>query len=105
MQITADIFGLPTARPHVYEASGLGAAIDASVGLGIHPDFATAVGEMTRVGGQFEPDDRNRMLYDGLYREVYLKMYRRLRPLYEHIRRITGYPKPPTGAANPRRGE
>jgi sugar (pentulose or hexulose) kinase len=105
MRITADIFGLPTARPHVYEASGLGAAIDASVGLGIHPDFATAVGEMTRVGSQFEPDDRNRMLYDGLYREVYLKMYRRLRPLYEHIRRITGYPKPPTGAANPRRGE
>jgi sugar (pentulose or hexulose) kinase len=34
MQLTADIFGLPTARPHVYETSGLGAAIDAAVGLG-----------------------------------------------------------------------
>ena len=39
MQITADIFGLPTTRPHLYEASGLGAAIDAAVGLGLHPDF------------------------------------------------------------------
>jgi sugar (pentulose or hexulose) kinase len=93
MQITADIFGLPTARPHVYEASGLGAAIDAAVGLGLHPDFDTAVAEMTRVGRQFEPDEDSRRLYDGLYHDVYLKMYRRLRPLYEDIRKITGYPK------------
>ncbi|UUZ53606.1 hypothetical protein LP419_33585 [Massilia sp. H-1] len=39
MQLTADIFGLPTARPHIYETSGLGAAIDAAVGLGLYPDF------------------------------------------------------------------
>jgi sugar (pentulose or hexulose) kinase len=94
MQITADIFGLPTARPHVYEASGLGAAIDAAVGLGAHPDFPTAVAEMTRRGRQFEPDPESRTIYDELYRDVYLKMYRKLRPLYEQIRRITGYPPP-----------
>jgi sugar (pentulose or hexulose) kinase len=95
MQITADIFGLPAARPHTYEASGLGAAIDAAVGLGLHPDFSTAVREMTRVGSVFEPDPEHGEIYDGLYREVYLKMYRRLRPLYEKIRAITGYPKAP----------
>lgn len=92
LQITADIFGLPTARPHVYEASGLGAAIDAAVGLGLHPDFDTAVGEMTRVGRTFEPDPHNCELYEGLYRRVYLPLYRRLKPLYEEIRRVTGYP-------------
>ncbi|RXL81504.1 carbohydrate kinase, partial [Citrobacter sp. AAK_AS5] len=43
MQITADGFGLPAARPHVTEASGLGAAIDAAVGLGLHPSFEVAV--------------------------------------------------------------
>ncbi|HEV8268692.1 MAG TPA: FGGY-family carbohydrate kinase, partial [Thermoanaerobaculia bacterium] len=48
MQITADVFGLPASRPHVYEASGLGAAIDAAVGVGMHPDFKTAVKAMTR---------------------------------------------------------
>ena len=32
MQLTADIFGLPTARPHIYETSALGAAMDAAVG-------------------------------------------------------------------------
>ena len=40
MQLTADVFGLPCARPHVAEASGLGAAIDAAVGLGLHPGCA-----------------------------------------------------------------
>jgi sugar (pentulose or hexulose) kinase len=95
MQLTADIFGLPTARPHLYEASGLGAAIDGAVGLGLHPDFATAVREMTRVGDEFEPDPRTREIYDNLYQRVYKRMYGRLKPLYEEIRQITGYPSPP----------
>ena len=89
MQLTADVFGLPASRPHVYEASGLGAAIDAAVGLGLHRDFETAVAAMTRVGRTFEPEARAHALYDALYRNVYLQMYDRLRPLYEEIRRIT----------------
>jgi len=93
MQVTADIFGLPTARPHVYETSGLGAAIDASVGLGLHADFESAVRAMTHVGEVFEPNRENRELYDRLYRDVYEKMYRHLKPLYERIREITGYPQ------------
>ena len=92
LQLTADVFGLPTARPHLYETSGLGAAIDATVGLGLHPDFDTAVREMTRVGDVFEPDPRTRDIYDGLYHRVYKQMYRRLKPLYEEISKITGYP-------------
>jgi sugar (pentulose or hexulose) kinase len=92
MQLTADIFGLPTTRPHLYEASGLGAAIDVAVGLGLHPDFDTAVSEMTRVGVSFEPNPIHHRIYDELYNRVYLKMYGRLRPLYEAIRDITGYP-------------
>jgi sugar (pentulose or hexulose) kinase len=89
LQLTADVFGLPAVRPHVYEASGLGAAIDAAVGLDLHPDFPTAVREMTRLGRTFEPDPRAHEIYDGLYRGVYSEMYRRLRPLYEEIRRVT----------------
>jgi sugar (pentulose or hexulose) kinase len=92
MRITADVFGMPASRPHVWEASGLGAAIDAAVGAGLHPDFETAVAEMTHVGDTFDPDPKERAIYDGLYHEVYLKMYKRLRPLYERIRSITGYP-------------
>ena len=92
LQLTADIFRLPASRPHVYETSGLGAAIDCAVGLGLHADFATAVRDMTRVERTFEPDARNAALYDELYAQVYQKMYPRLAPLYERIRAITGYP-------------
>lgn len=93
MQLSADIFGLPTAKPHVYETSGLGAAIDAAVGLGLHEDFKSAVKTMTHVGEVYEPDQKNQRLYDALYHDVYKKMYKRLKPLYERIREITGYPK------------
>ncbi len=89
MQITADVFGLPASRPHVYEASGLGAAINAAVGAGLHPDFDTAVREMTHLGDTFAPDPKTHAVYNQLYREVYLQMYKRLQPLYRAIRRIT----------------
>jgi sugar (pentulose or hexulose) kinase len=89
MQLTADIFGLPAARPHIYEASGLGAAIDGAVGLGLHPDFPTAVQEMTRIGETFYPDEKSNLIYNRLYEKVYLGMYDRLLPLYEEIYKIT----------------
>jgi len=92
LQLTADIFGLPVGRPHTPETSGLGAAIAVAVGLGLQPDWATAVARMTRVARRFEPQAEPRRLYDALYREVYLKMYQRLGPLYGRIREITGYP-------------
>jgi sugar (pentulose or hexulose) kinase len=89
MQLTADIFGLPVSRPHIYEASGLGAAIDASVGLGLHPDFETAVKLMTHLGDTFEPDRQAQEIYEDLYQRVYRRMYNRLRPLYQEIQTIT----------------
>ena len=88
IQITADIFGIPVSRPHVYEASGLGAAIDVAVGLGLHPDFDTAVNEMTHLRDTFEPDHKNHQVYEELFTKVYQKMYRRLKPLYTTIQDI-----------------
>lgn len=93
LQLTADVFGLPTARPHTHEAAGLGAAIESAVGLGFHPDVESAAREMTRVGAVYDPDPRVHALYDELYERVYRRMYGRLRPLYEEIRRITNYPR------------
>jgi sugar (pentulose or hexulose) kinase len=88
MQITADVFGLPASRPHLYEASGLGAAIDAAVGLNLHPDFDTAIKEMTRLGDTFEPNPQAQAIYEEIYRNVYGKMYGRLKPLYEALRKV-----------------
>ncbi len=88
MQITADIFGIPVARPHVYETSGLGAAIDAAVGMGLHPDFQRAVKAMTHKGDTFEPDLKAHNLYQNLYEKVYCKMYKRLSPFYKDIHKL-----------------
>lgn len=92
VQLTADVFGLPVARIHTHEAAGLGAAIDAAVGLGIHRDIESAVAAMVHVGEVRDPDPADHARYDDLYRSVYRRMYGRLRPLYREIRRITGYP-------------
>ncbi len=92
MQLSADIFNLPCERPHLYETSGLGAAMVAAVGLKLHPDYATAVREMTRIGRVFTPAPEHARTYDALYKRVYLRMYQRLQPLYHDIRAITGYP-------------
>lgn len=92
MQITADIFNLVAERPALYETSALGAAINCAVGLGLHADHASAVRAMCRPGQQFTPNADAVRIYDALYREVYRELYPRLKPLYQRIRRITGYP-------------
>ncbi len=88
-QLTADIFGLPVSRPHLYETSGLGAAINAAVGMKLHSDYAIAIQEMTRLGETFVPDAVAQRVYDQLYNEVYLHMYDRLQSFYKAIQNIT----------------
>jgi sugar (pentulose or hexulose) kinase len=89
MQITADIFGMTVLRPHTFETSSLGAAIASAVGIGLYPDFSTAVDKMTHSGDSFEPIDANKDIYSDLYHEVYKKMYGQLKPSYEAIHSIT----------------
>jgi sugar (pentulose or hexulose) kinase len=92
MQIAANVFGLPAERPHTYETSGLGAAMNIAVGVGLHADYAGAVRAMCHVGRVFQPEPVHQALYDRLYRRVWRRLYRRLRPLYAEIRALTGYP-------------
>ena len=93
MQITADVFGLPTMRMHTSNLAALGAAIDAAVALGIHKSFREAVERMVRVKTAFQPVDENVKIYDRLFREVYVKMYPTLSPLHHRIAEIINYPK------------
>lgn len=93
MQITANIFGIPAERPHTFETSGLGAAINAAVGAKYFNSHQAAVKAMTHSGQVFQPEPEQTKLYDALYQQVYTQMYDRLSPLYRSIRHITGYPK------------
>ena len=85
LQITADIFNLPTEKPHTFETSALGAAISAAVGVGDFSSYREAVHSMTRVERTFLPDTERALLYDDLYSRVYQKMYSSLKPLYRHL--------------------
>ena len=88
MQITADIFGMTVLRPHTFETSSLGAAIASSVGIGLYPDFSTAVDNMTHEGDKFDPIDANKDIYNDLYHKVFKKMYGQLKPSYKAIHSI-----------------
>jgi sugar (pentulose or hexulose) kinase len=93
LQLTADIFNLPTHRPHTFETSGLGAAINAAVGMGYFDDYQQAIKAMTRIEQTFLPNQAHVQLYHKLYQQVYRKMYRQLKPIYQNIKEITGYPE------------
>jgi sugar (pentulose or hexulose) kinase len=92
MQITADIFNVPAERAHTYETSGLGAAINAAVGVGLYPNYEKATKAMVHKGKCFEPNKNNAAIYDRLYNEIYKNMYSRLDSLYQSIKNIIGYP-------------
>jgi sugar (pentulose or hexulose) kinase len=93
LQLTADIFNLPAHRPHTFETSGLGAAINAAVGCDYFNDYQQAIKAMTRIEQTFLPNPDNVSLYNKLYKQVYRKMYRQLKPIYQEIKKITGYPE------------
>jgi sugar (pentulose or hexulose) kinase len=94
MQLSADIFGLPVARLEVDEAAGLGAAIDAALGLGLHADVEAAVGAMVRPSRIFRPDPARQALYDRLYRRVFTRIYPGLRDLFADL--LTILPRVPS---------
>jgi sugar (pentulose or hexulose) kinase len=93
LQMTADIFDMPVEKPHTYETSALGAAINCAVGLKLYPNFDIAIQKMCKVGEVYMPIPQNRDIYKRLFKKVYKKMYKRLKPLYFNIREITDYPK------------
>lgn len=56
LQIIASVFGMPVRRPEMTDAAGLGAAICAAVGAGIHDGWESAIDAMVRTEAIFLPD-------------------------------------------------
>jgi sugar (pentulose or hexulose) kinase len=71
VQIFADAFDLPASRSTEQGGASLGAAICAAVGTGVHPDFETAVREMTGPRESFMPDAAAAETYRGMNETVY----------------------------------
>ena len=82
MQTVADVFDMPVEIPHTGELSALGAAINAAVAAGIHPDHGSAAEAMVRIDRVVEPEPRTVSLYRHLYKDGFLPAMEALKPIY-----------------------
>lgn len=83
-QILADIYRLPILRPAlVAEATSLGAAIAAGVGVGLFSDFSVAH-DLVRVEKAEQPDPARSRRYIPLYKR-FQQTYTALSPIFERI--------------------
>lgn len=83
-QMLADIFATPITTVNATEGAAFGAAVLASVGVGIHPSVEEACKVMIRETSRLEtgPD---REQYDMTY-PLYQDLYPALKPMFERIR-------------------
>ena len=66
-QITAHMFGLSVVRTQTYEATGIGCALAAFVGIGVFESYEDGVKAMVHEKDRFEPDEKIHQVYDELY--------------------------------------
>ena len=87
-QITAHMFGLSVVRTQTYEATGIGCALAAFVGIGVFESYEDGVKAMVHEKDRFEPDEKIHQVYDELYTDVYKEIYGKLSPLYKRLHEI-----------------
>jgi xylulokinase len=84
MQNKADVTGLPIDVPEVEEATALGAAILAGIGVGLYRDEEDAFGQVYRPGKSYCPDSRLTPKYAEWYK-IYKQIYPSLRPISHQL--------------------
>ena len=88
-QIVADVTGRRVTRAGNPEATCLGAGVLAAVAAGWYDDARSAADAMTSVGESFDPQPATQLIYDQLYREVYLGLYPALRASLRRLTELT----------------
>jgi xylulokinase len=74
MQNKADVIGRPIVVPAIEEATPLGAAILAGIGLGLYRDEEDACRRVYRAGETFQPDMQRTARYADTF-EIYRQLY------------------------------
>jgi xylulokinase len=89
MQNKADVLGLPIDVPEVEEATPLGAAILAGIGIGLYRDEQDAFEHAYKPGKIYQPDSQLASKYAEWY-QIYKQLYPTLKPvshqLYDQFR-------------------
>jgi xylulokinase len=79
MQTKADVTGRTVRVVDVPEATAVGAALLAGVGVGVYPSVQVASASIRRGADQYLPDPTAHATYDRLFERIYLKLYPALR--------------------------
>lgn len=81
----AEVTGKQVEIPRAEEATALGAAMLAGIGVGVFQNEREAAVNMTKVGKVVEPDVKRMERYDLYYSEIYAKLYHALKDVHWKI--------------------
>jgi len=84
MQNKADVVGRPIEVPEIEEATPLGAAILAGIGVGLYQDEQDAFDRVYKPGRVFEPDTKAHASYTQAF-ETYQRLYPALRAISHEV--------------------
>jgi len=84
MQNKADVSGRPVLTLEIEEATALGAAILAGVGVGAYKNIDVAVQRVHKPGKIFEPDNKLSTIYSELF-EIYREIYPALQGINNQV--------------------
>jgi sugar (pentulose or hexulose) kinase len=84
MQNKADMVGLPLEVPDVEDATPLGAAMLAGIGVGVYRDEQDAYEQVCRPGTVYQPDLDATAKYQDLFK-IYKQLYPALRPINRQL--------------------
>lgn len=87
MQAKADIVGKPFETPQVEEATPLGAAILAGIGVGLYRDEQEAFQRVYRSGRVYEPDLKQTAQYAERF-AVFQRLYPALKDIHAQLRKL-----------------
>ncbi len=88
-QIVADIHNTMVTRASTTEATNLGAGILAAFAAGWYASVREAAEAMTQHGKSFLPNDKTHVIYDRLYREVYVELFPALQKSLDKLNALT----------------
>jgi xylulokinase len=86
-QILSDVTNRKVITKHIPEASTLGDAITAGVGVGIFSNFEDVVDNVIKVKNVYAPDEKNHRLYEELY-DLYIQIYSDSLESFENLANI-----------------
>jgi xylulokinase len=84
MQNKADMVGMPLEVPEVEDATPLGAAMLAGIGVGVYQDEQDAFQHVCRPGTVYQPDPAATKQYEDLFK-IYKQVYPALRPISQQL--------------------